>query len=269
MRTALAGGSGARARLPHRRRARRGGLLRLWTCANDRIAGRWHASSPDCSASSAPRRSSRSSTARSRLALLRARRRLAVGARDDAVRAARRRAPVRARRRRLPEGARTVDQAGGSSAVARHAFGDLAGFVVGWAVLLDFIVSSRCRCCSSRTTRSRRSTSLDRARAPGRRARRGRPRRAHRRRSRLVRRPQLYRASIVVATVDIRVQRLLAVLGLAVVFDPRQAHPPARTSARRRPGTPWRSRSRSRWSPSPASRSSRNLLRETKKPGRP
>jgi amino acid transporter len=38
------------------------------------------------------------------------------------------------------EGVRTVDQPGGSAAVARHAFGDLAGFVVGWAVVLDFAV---------------------------------------------------------------------------------------------------------------------------------
>ena len=38
------------------------------------------------------------------------------------------------------EGVRTVDKPGGSAAVARHAFGDLAGFVVGWAVVLDFAV---------------------------------------------------------------------------------------------------------------------------------
>ncbi|MDX6567754.1 MAG: basic amino acid/polyamine antiporter, family, partial [Gaiellales bacterium] len=38
------------------------------------------------------------------------------------------------------EGVRAVDQPGGSAAVARHAFGDLAGFVVGWAVVLDFAV---------------------------------------------------------------------------------------------------------------------------------
>src|SRR6185437_296330 len=38
------------------------------------------------------------------------------------------------------EGVRLVDRPGGSSAVARHAFGDLAGFVVGWAVVLDFAV---------------------------------------------------------------------------------------------------------------------------------
>src|SRR3954470_4804168 len=38
------------------------------------------------------------------------------------------------------EGALAVDQVGGSSAITRRAFGDIAGFVVGWAVLLDFIV---------------------------------------------------------------------------------------------------------------------------------
>src|ERR1700710_2943127 len=38
------------------------------------------------------------------------------------------------------EGVRTVDRPGGSAAVARHAFGDLAGFVVGWGVVLDFAV---------------------------------------------------------------------------------------------------------------------------------
>ena len=38
------------------------------------------------------------------------------------------------------EGVTTYGEAGGASGLARRAFGDLAGFVVAWAVLLDFIV---------------------------------------------------------------------------------------------------------------------------------
>src|SRR3954452_19839571 len=38
------------------------------------------------------------------------------------------------------EGSTMLEGSGGSSAIARRAFGDLAGFVVGWAVVLDFIV---------------------------------------------------------------------------------------------------------------------------------
>src|SRR3954453_6713363 len=38
------------------------------------------------------------------------------------------------------EGPTAVDEPGGSTAIVRRAFGDLAGFIVGWAVVLDFMV---------------------------------------------------------------------------------------------------------------------------------
>jgi APA family basic amino acid/polyamine antiporter len=119
------------------------------------------------------------------------------------------------------EGIRTVDKPGGSAAVARHAFGDLAGFVVGWAVILDFAVVIALSllfvphyALAMVGDPSALKHPLDElvaiglavAIAIG----------------RLVRRPGLYRASIVVAAVDIGVQLLLAVLGLAVAFHPHE-----------------------------------------------
>src|SRR3712207_1757807 len=38
------------------------------------------------------------------------------------------------------EGVTALDAPGGAAGIARRAFGDLAGFVVGWAVVLDFVV---------------------------------------------------------------------------------------------------------------------------------
>ena len=38
------------------------------------------------------------------------------------------------------EGVTTLDEGGGASAIARRAFGDLVGFVVGWVVVLDLVV---------------------------------------------------------------------------------------------------------------------------------
>jgi APA family basic amino acid/polyamine antiporter len=119
------------------------------------------------------------------------------------------------------EGVRTVDQPGGSAAVARHAFGDLAGFVVGWAVVLDFGVVIALSLlfvphyalamvgdpgALTHPADELIAVGLAIAIAGG----------------RLIRRPGLYRASIVVAGVDIGVQLLLAVLGLAVAFHPNE-----------------------------------------------
>ena len=119
------------------------------------------------------------------------------------------------------EGVRAVDQPGGSAAVARHAFGDLAGFVVGWAVVLDFGVVIALSLlfvphyalamvgdpgALTHPADELIAVGLAVAIAGG----------------RLIRRPGLYRASIVVAGVDIGVQLLLAVLGLAVAFHPHE-----------------------------------------------
>ena len=73
------------------------------------------------------------------VALLRARRGGAVRARPDADRPAGRR-PARAPgRRRLRRGCASAT-GGGSPVIVRRAFGDAAGFLVGWAVLLDLLV---------------------------------------------------------------------------------------------------------------------------------
>jgi APA family basic amino acid/polyamine antiporter len=117
------------------------------------------------------------------------------------------------------EGVRTVDKPGGSAAVARHAFGDLAGFVVGWAVVLDFAVVIALSllfvphyALAMVGDPSALQQPYDELVAVGLALAIGG--------ARLIRRPGLFRASIVVAVVDIGVQLLLAVLGLAVAFHP-------------------------------------------------
>jgi APA family basic amino acid/polyamine antiporter len=119
------------------------------------------------------------------------------------------------------EGVRTVDQPGGSAAVARHAFGDLAGFVVGWAVVLDFAVVIALSllfvphyAAAMVGDPGALSHPADELIAIGLAVLIGG--------GRLIRRPGLYKASIVVAAVDIVVQLLLAVLGLAVAFHPHE-----------------------------------------------
>src|SRR5437588_6257089 len=39
------------------------------------------------------------------------------------------------------EGGATIPEQGGSSALARRAWGDLAGFIAGWATVLDFVIA--------------------------------------------------------------------------------------------------------------------------------
>jgi basic amino acid/polyamine antiporter, APA family len=119
------------------------------------------------------------------------------------------------------EGVRTVDQPGGSAAVARHAFGDLAGFIVGWAVVLDFAVVIALSllfvphyALAIVGNPGALGHPEDELVAIGLAVLIGG--------GRLIRRPGLYRASIVVAAVDIGVQLLVAVLGLAVAFHPHE-----------------------------------------------
>jgi basic amino acid/polyamine antiporter, APA family len=119
------------------------------------------------------------------------------------------------------EGVRTVDKPGGSAAVARHAFGDLAGFVVGWAVVLDFAVVIALSllfvphyAVAMVGDPGALAHPVDELIAVGLAVLIGG--------GRLIRRPGLYKASILVAAVDISVQLLLAVLGLAVAFHPHE-----------------------------------------------
>src|SRR5262249_41388246 len=116
------------------------------------------------------------------------------------------------------EGTLLVDSIGGSSAVARRAFGDFAGFVVGWAVVLDFIViialsllfvphyllAAFGQLGSLHHPRDE-LIAFGLAVAIG--------------GFRLVRRARMYRSSLIVASVDAFVQIFLAVLGLLLVFD--------------------------------------------------
>jgi APA family basic amino acid/polyamine antiporter len=107
---------------------------------------------------------------------------------------------------------------GGSSSITGRAFGDLAGFVVGWAVVLDFIVVvalSTLFVPHYAIAAYGDVGGIDHPRdeliaaalvvAIG--------------AVRLVRRTRLYTGTLVVAVVDIVVQLTLAVLGLLLVFD--------------------------------------------------
>ncbi len=71
---------------------------------------------------------------------------------------------------------------------------------------------------------------------------------------RLVRRTNVYMAGVLLAVLDLVVQISLAVLGLVLLFNCERADATTSTWASSRPGTRWRSRCRSRWSPSPGSR---------------
>ena len=82
------------------------------------------------------------------------------------------------RRARTPRARTTVERARRrGSAIARRAFGDLAGFVVGWAVLLDFAVVIALSLLFVPHYALATVGSRQRLDAPGRRAHRRRPRR--------------------------------------------------------------------------------------------
>ena len=116
------------------------------------------------------------------------------------------------------EGATAVDSPGGSAAITRRAFGDAAGFIIGWAVLLDLAVVislallyvphyamaafGRPHGVGAQTDEL---IAIGLAVAIG--------------AARLVRRTKLYRVTVAVATLDAVVQVVLVVLGLALVFD--------------------------------------------------
>jgi basic amino acid/polyamine antiporter, APA family len=116
------------------------------------------------------------------------------------------------------EGVAALNESGGGSAIVRRAFGDLAGFVVGWAVILDFVVIIALSllfiphyAVAAVGHIGAIGHPEDGFIAVGLAALIGV--------SRLVRRTKLYRASSIVAGVDLAVQLFLAVLGLALVFD--------------------------------------------------
>jgi APA family basic amino acid/polyamine antiporter len=116
------------------------------------------------------------------------------------------------------EGGATIPEPGGSSALARRAFGDLAGFIAGWATVLDFVIA----------------ISLSAIFLPHYVAGAfGHPNEFSVRQAaalavailavitivRLVRRTEIYTAGVAVAALDLMVQVSLAVLGLALLFS--------------------------------------------------
>ena len=57
------------------------------------------------------------------------------------------------------EGTTALPETGGAATFVRRAFNDLAGFVTGWVLFLDFLIVMALSACSSRTTSRARSAS--------------------------------------------------------------------------------------------------------------
>ena len=117
------------------------------------------------------------------------------------------------------EGGATIPEPGGSSALARRAWGDMAGFIAGWATVLDFVITislsalflphyvagalgQRPNALSVREAAAYAVAILGVMTVV-----------------RLVRRTEIYTAGVVVAALDLIVQVSLAVLGLALLFS--------------------------------------------------
>ncbi len=117
------------------------------------------------------------------------------------------------------EGGATIPEPGGSSALARRAWGDLVGFIAGWATVLDFVIAislsalflphyvsgalgQRPNALSVREAAAYAVAIL-----------------AVMTVVRLARRTEIYTAGVVVAALDLIVQVSLAVLGLALLFS--------------------------------------------------
>jgi APA family basic amino acid/polyamine antiporter len=116
------------------------------------------------------------------------------------------------------EGGATIPEPGGSSALARRAWGDLAGFIAGWATVLDFVIAMSLSALflphyvagafgwtgqfSVRQAAALAVAILVVVTAV-----------------RLARRTDAYSAGVAVAALDLVVQVSLAVLGLALLFS--------------------------------------------------
>ncbi len=116
------------------------------------------------------------------------------------------------------EGGATIPEPGGSSALARRAWGDLAGFIAGWATVLDFVITISLSALflphyvagavgSHGAFSARQAAALAVAILAVITA------------VRLVRRTEIYTAGVAVAALDLIVQVSLAVLGLALLFS--------------------------------------------------
>ena len=228
----------------------------------------WHASSRACSASSGPRPSYAIVYGEISSSLYFALGVVALWApRNDPVRPARGRDPVRLARRRVRRGrASRSTRRGGSSAITRRAFGDLAGFVVGWAVLLDLSSIIALSLLFVPHYAFAAFGLLSELHSPTDAIMRGRPGRAPRRRSAWSADAQLYLASAIVAIVHPRAGSRSALLGLARSFDTGRDHRAAGPRHRADLGRTSPTRSRSPWSPSPASRSWRTCSARRRRP---
>jgi basic amino acid/polyamine antiporter, APA family len=116
------------------------------------------------------------------------------------------------------EGGATIPEPGGSSALARRAWGDLAGFIAGWATVLDFVITISLSALflphyvagafghegafSVRQAAGLAVAVLGVVTA-----------------ARLIRRTEIYTIGVAVAALDLVVQVSLAVLGLALLFS--------------------------------------------------
>ena len=112
------------------------------------------------------------------------------------------------------EGTTAIRETGGAATFVRKAFNDLAGFVTGWVLFLDYlIVIALVGALRPALPRRRVRLGTRCARARGTRSSRSRVDRRDRG-VRLLRRPQLYLLAVGVAVVDLATQLLLVGLGL-------------------------------------------------------
>jgi basic amino acid/polyamine antiporter, APA family len=117
------------------------------------------------------------------------------------------------------EGGATIPEPGGSSALARRAWGDLVGFIAGWATVLDFVITMSLSALflphyvSGALGQEPNALSVREAAAyavailVGMTA------------ARLVRRTEIYTIGVIVAALDLIVQVSLAILGIMLLFS--------------------------------------------------
>jgi APA family basic amino acid/polyamine antiporter len=117
------------------------------------------------------------------------------------------------------EGTAAIPETGGAATFTRRAFNDLVGFVTGWALFLDYLIVISLSALflphyvgAALDAQGLRGSPWDVVVAVGAIAVIGVVR--------LVRRARLHREALVVALLDLGVQTLIVVLGLALVFSP-------------------------------------------------
>ena len=164
------------------------------------------------------------------------------------------------------EGMTALPETGGAATFVRRAFNDLAGFMTGWVLFLDYLIVMALAGALRAALPRRGAAGAALTRNPwdvvvgvgvivlvaG---------------VRLVRRPSLYGLGLPVSALDLLTQLVLVVLGFVLVFSPHALD--ARNVARQRAarGTRSRTRCRSRCSRTPGLESVANLAEEARRPG--